>query len=306
MVRDMTEGSPLKLILSFSIPLIIGNFFQQLYNMADSVIVGQFVGVGALAAVGATGSLSFLILGFMNGLCSGAAIPVAQSFGAGNLRQMRKRVANAMYLGIIASVVLTALTMTVTPWMLRLMNTPPDIYEDSYRYIIIIFAGIFLTMLYNMLAGILRALGDSKTPLYFLVIASLLNIGLDLLFILAFGMGVAGAAAATVISQGVSAVLCLFYIRRKFRILRFEREELQFDPQEMKKLLSICLPMALQFSITAVGGILLQSAVNTLGVGRCGRHNSGQQNSDDRCPAHGNSGHYHSNLRRPESGCGQA
>lgn len=267
LVRDMTEGKPLKLILSFCIPLVLGNLFQQLYNMADSIIVGQFVGVGALAAVGATGSLNFMVLGFMNGLCSGFSIPVAQSFGAGDFSGLRRHVANAMYLGVLTAVLLTVLTMIFTPGMLRLMNTPADIYDDSYRYIIVIFAGIFVIMLYNILSGFLRAMGDSRTPLYFLVIASVLNILLDLLFILVFRMGVTGAAVATVISQGVSAVLCLIYIRKRFRILRFEREELSLSLPHAMKLISIGVPMALQFSITAVGSIILQSAVNTLGSG---------------------------------------
>lgn len=267
MVKDMTEGKPLKLILSFCVPLVMGNLFQQLYNMADSIIVGQFVGVGALAAVGATGSLNFLVLGFMNGLCSGFSIPIAQSFGAGRFDEMRSRVCNAMYLGVGTAILLTILTMIFTPQMLRLMNTPEDIYQDSYRYIIIIFGGIFVIMLYNILAGFLRALGDSKTPLYFLIIASVLNILLDLLFILAFNMGVSGAALATVISQGVSAVLCLLYIRKKFLILRFSREEISPSLTHSKRLVAIGLPMALQFSITAVGSIILQTAVNTLGSG---------------------------------------
>lgn len=267
MVKDMTEGKPLKLILSFCIPLIFGNLFQQMYNMVDSIIVGQFVGVDALAAVGATGSLNFLILGFVNGLCSGFSIPIAQSFGAGNFTEMRRRVANAFYLGSFVAFLVTVLTMLYTPWMLHTMQTPKDIYEDSYAYIIILFAGTYATMLYNLLAGFMRALGDSRTPLYFLAIASLLNIILDLLFILAFHMGVSGAAWATVISQGVSAILCLFYIRWKFRILRFEQGELRPSWRQEKRLLSISIPMALQFSITAIGSIVLQTAVNSLGSG---------------------------------------
>jgi len=267
MVRDMTEGKPLKLILTFCIPLVMGNLFQQLYNMVDSIIVGQFIGVGALAAVGATGSLNFMVLGFATGLCSGFSIPVAQCFGAGDHVEMRRHVANAMYLAIGAAVLLTAGTMIFTPGLLRLMNTPEDIYQDSYHYIIIIFAGISVTMLYNILAGFLRALGDSRTPLYFLIIASVLNIFLDLLFILAFHMGVSGAALATVISQGVSAVLCLIFIRRRFRILRFERSELAPSLTRMKRLTGIGVPMALQFSITAIGSIILQAAVNSLGSG---------------------------------------
>jgi len=267
MVRDMTEGKPLRLILSFCIPLLLGTLFQQLYNMADSIIVGQCVSVGALAAVGATGSLHFLVLGFATGLCNGFAIPVSQCFGAGDVSDMRRYVANAMYLSAAVAVVLTVFSILFTPAMLRLMNTPDDIFEDARRYIIVVFAGTAATILYNILAGFLRALGDSKTPLYFLVISSVLNILLDLIFILVFSMGVTGAAAATVIAQGVSAVLCLVFIRIRLPVFRFEKEELAPSLPHMRKLLGIGVPMALQSSITAVGTIILQTAVNSLGSG---------------------------------------
>ena len=265
MVRDMTEGRPLKLILSFFFPLLIGNLFQQMYNMADSIIVGQFIGKGALAAVGATGSFNFLVLGFALGLCGGLCIPVSQRFGAGDMYGMRRALVSAIYITLGVTVVVTAAMLVFTRPMLRLMRTPEDIFEQSYDYIIVIFGGTFATLLYNLPAGLLRALGDSKTPLLFLIVASLLNIVLDLLFILAFGMGVEGAAWATVIAQAVSGLLCVRYIARHFPVLRPQRDEWKFDPQSARVGLAIGLPMGLQFSLTAVGSVVLQSAVNTLG-----------------------------------------
>ena len=200
MVRDMTKGAPLGLILSFALPLALGNIFQQFYNMADTIIVGRFVGVNALAAVGATGSFNFLFLGFVNGLCSGFAIPIAQSFGAGNYKELRSYAVNAVYLGFGITALLTLITQLFTRQFLTWMQTPADIFESAYSYIIVIFGGMFTMMLYNLLSGFLRALGDSKTPLMFLLISSFLNVALDLVFIIVFKMGVAGAAWATVIS----------------------------------------------------------------------------------------------------------
>lgn len=265
MTKEMTSGKPYKLILSFALPMIFGNVFQQLYNMVDTIIVGKYVGVDALAAVGSTGAINFLVIGFALGICSGFSIPVAQSFGAGNHSQMRQYVANSMYLSAAAAVILTVTTMLLTGPILRITNTPEEIYNDAYRYIIVIFAGISATIFYNMLAGILRALGDSKTPLVFLGISSVLNIILDLTFIIVFKMGVFGASFATVISQGISALLCLFYTIKNYDILKFDSFELKPDMEKMKKLVAVGVPMALQFSITAIGSIILQSAVNTLG-----------------------------------------
>lgn len=265
MTKEMTSGKPYKLILSFALPMIFGNVFQQLYNMVDTIIVGKYVGVDALAAVGSTGAINFLVIGFALGICSGFSIPVAQSFGAGNHSQMRQYVANSIYLSAAAAVILTVTTMLLTGPILRITNTPEEIYDDAYRYIIVIFAGISATIFYNMLAGILRALGDSKTPLVFLGISSVLNIILDLTFIIVFKMGVFGASFATVISQGISALLCLFYTIKNYDILKFDSFELKPDMEKMKKLIAIGVPMALQFSITAIGSIILQSAVNTLG-----------------------------------------
>lgn len=265
MVRDMTSENPTKLILSFSIPLLIGNVFQQLYSMVDTIVVGRYLGVQALAAVGATGSLSFLVLGFINGITSGFSVLVAQSFGAGDEKRMRHFVAMSVYLGLIVSAVLTLSTILLTRDILNLMQTPEDIIDTSEVYIKIIFAGILATMFYNLLAGVLRALGDSKTPLYFLILSSILNIGLDLFFVINMKSGVPGVAYATVISQAVSAIACFFYMAVKFPILHFHKEELKFSFFSAARLFQVGLPMALQFSITAIGTMVLQSAINGLG-----------------------------------------
>ena len=267
MVRDLTKGKPLRLLLGFCAPLLIGNLFQQFYNMVDSIIVGKFIGKDALAAVGSTGSLNFLIIGFVLGMCSGFCLPVAQYFGEGDEARVRGCVANAVYLSAAITVVLTAATMLGTRPLLELMQTPGNIIDDAYAYIVVIFAGIFATVLYNLLAGILRALGDSRTPLYFLILSSVLNVGMDLLFILYFNAGVAGAAYATVIAQLVSGVCCLVYMIKRYPILRMKKENLRPNRHLTGRLLYIGLPMAGQFSITAVGSTIIQSAVNSLGSG---------------------------------------
>ena len=265
MVRDMTEGHPLKRILAFSAPLLLGNLFQQFYSMADSIIVGQYIGVNAFAAVGSTGSINFLILGFVQGACMGFAIPVAQEFGAGDMRAMRRCVANAAYLSVLVAIAVTALTALFTRDILRWMQTPADIFEDAYSYIFIVFAGTGATVLYNLLASVLRALGDSRTPLIYLIIASIINIALDVVLIAVVPLGVAGAAYATVASQLISGLLCLWHIKRKFLILHIEKQERKFDKELCLRLLHAGVPMGLQFSITAIGAIILQSAVNALG-----------------------------------------
>lgn len=267
MVNDMTRGAPLKLIAQFFFPLMIGNIFQQLYNLSDMLIVGRFIGVHALAAVGATGSLSFFVLGFVLGLSSGFAIPVARYFGSGDEQSVRRSIVNIAYLSIICMVILTTVALLTLDRLLSLMHTPADIYDDAYTYIKIIFAGMSASMFYNMLANIARALGDSRTPFYFLLIASALNIGLDLLFIIPLQMGVAGAGYATVISQGVAAALCLIYMRKRFAILRFHKEDLHFDIKIIAHLLHMGMPMALQTSITAFGTMIIQIAINPLGSG---------------------------------------
>lgn len=264
--KDMTNGGIMMNIIKFCLPLMIGNLFQQFYNMADIIIVGQFVGKTALSAVGSVGSLNFLVIGSVIGLCTGFTVPVAQRFGAQDFTALKKYVANIVYTSLVLAVVITTAAVTLTNPLLRLMNTPEDIYKDAYDYIVVIFAGIGATILYNILASLVRALGDSKTPLYFLVFSSILNIGLDILLITQFNMGVRGAAVATIISQFVSGVLCLFYVKKKFPVLHITKETRGIDFNCIKKLISNGIPLALQFSITAVGSVMLQSCVNGLGA----------------------------------------
>ena len=265
MTKDLTVGSPAKLILGFALPTLFGLLFQQMYNMVDAMIVGRLLGSGALAAVGATGSISFLIIGFCTGVCSGFAIPVAREMGAGEHGRMRRYVANSAYLSVIFALVMTVATGLACRGILTAMDTPEDIFSDAYRYIFIIFMGIPATYLYNLLAGIIRSLGDSRTPVYFLALSSVLNIALDLALILWCGLGVAGAAVATVASQTVSGLACLWYVYRRFPILRLSRAERRADKKLCRDLCVMGVPMGLQFSVTAVGSIILQSAVNGLG-----------------------------------------
>lgn len=265
MEKDMTTGSPSKLILSFALPVFVGSVFQQLYSMIDSIIVGQFVGVDALAAVGATGTIIFLILGFLMGMTTGFTVLTAQRFGSGDVEGVRKTVASAIMLSGIVTVVVTIISMLGMRSLLHLMNTPDNIFADTYTYMMITCAGFFTQVLYNLCASVLRALGNSKVPLYFLVVSAGLNIVLDLVFIIVFKMGVAGAAYATVISQGVSGILCVIYIVWKIPILKITKKHFRPDFCCIKNQIGIGLPMALQFSITAIGTIMIQSALNTLG-----------------------------------------
>lgn len=265
MTKDLTEGNPMKLILGFSVPVLLGYLFQQFYNVTDTVIVGKCLGVQALAAVGSTGAVNFLIIGFVLGLCSGFSIPVAQRFGAKDYVSMRRCIYNSVYLCIAFSAVMAVLTVVFCRPLLLLMQTPADIVGRADDYIRVIFAGIPLIFLYNMVSGIIRALGDSRTPVYFLVLSSVLNIGLDLLFIIVFHWDVTGAALATVISQGVSGFACLVYMNRKFDIIRACDGERTFDARICSRLCASGIPMGLQYSITAIGSVILQTSVNTLG-----------------------------------------
>lgn len=265
MTRDMTTGSPMKNIIKFCLPLMLGNLFQQLYNMADAIIVGKCVSKDALSAVGSVGALNFLIIGSVIGLCAGFAIPVAQRFGAQDIKSLKKYVANIIYISAVMAVVITVAAVLFTKPLLNLINIPAEIYDDAYNYIVIIFAGIGATMFYNLLASIVRSLGDSKTPLYFLLFSSVLNVVLDIILIRVFHMGVQGASVATVISQLVSGILCFIYIKRSFPILHITKETAKPDFKYILNLLKNGLPMALQFSITALGSVMLQSCVNDLG-----------------------------------------
>lgn len=265
MTTDMTKGSPARLILVFMIPLLIGNIFQQLYNMADTIIVGRTISVGALAAVGATGAISFLIIGFVQGITSGFAVITAQRYGANDKRGVRRSVAVSIILSAAVTIIVTIISMYTTRPLLELMKTPSDIIEQSYEYIIIIFAGIAAPVFFNLFSSILRALGDSRTPLVFLVVASVINIVLDFTFILIFNMGVAGAGLATVIAQFISGIWCFIYSIRKYSILHLTRNDWEFSWKFAWKHLQVGLPMAFQFSITAIGTMLIQSALNSLG-----------------------------------------
>lgn len=266
MTRDMTEGKPFGLILKFAVPLVLGNLFQQLYNMADSVIVGKVLGLNALTAVGATSSVNFLIIGFVLGLCSGMGIPIARQFGAKKHSEMRRYVMNAAYLSIGLSVLLTILAAALCGPVLTWMQTPEVVYQGAYDYFFVICLGIPFTILYNTSAAVIRAMGDSRTPFYFLVFSALLNIGLDVLFVMGFHSGVAGAAWATILSQGIAGAACFIYMKRTYPILRSEKEERRIRWSCLKTLLLNAVPMGLQFSITAIGSIMLQSAVNNLEV----------------------------------------
>ena len=265
MELDMTKGRPLPVLLKFTLPLIVGNMFQQFYNMADTIIVGRFVGAGALAAVGSTGTIMFLINGFAQGVTSGFSILTSQRFGAQDPQGVRRSVANGVLLSLAATVILTALCMAVLRPLLGMMQTPEDIFADAYVYIMIISGGIAATMFYNLFSAFLRAVGNSQVPLFFLVFSACLNIVLDLVFIVWFDLGVAGAALATVVAQGVSAVLCGGYIWFKVPTLTPEAGQWKVNASDSKHQLSMGLPMAFQFAITASGGMVMQSAINLFG-----------------------------------------
>lgn len=263
--KDLTVGSPMKLILGFAFPMFLGLLFQQFYSLVDTMIVGKYLGVDPFAGVGSTGSLNFIVIGFCMGLCSGFSVPISQSFGAKDFPLLRKMVTNSVWLCTFFSVVITTLMLVFCRPVLTLMNTPENIFEYAYIYIFIIFAGIPCTILYNMTAAILRALGDSKSPIIFLAISSAINIGLDLLLIIVFRMGVEGAALATVVSQGVSGVISIIYIKKKFDILAMEKGDWKLERHLAGKLTGVGIPMGLQYSITGIGSVILQTAVNGLG-----------------------------------------
>lgn len=264
--KEMTSGPSLPLILNFTFPLLLGNLLQQTYSLADAAIVGKFLGIDALASVGASTSVVFLILGFCNGCCGGFSIPVAQKFGARDYVTMRRYVSVSLKLAGVMSVVIALVTSLLCAFILHSMQTPENIFDGAYQYLLITFIGVPCTFYYNLLSSIIRALGDSKTPFWFLLFAAVLNILLDLFCILVLGWGVAGAAIATVFSQGASAVLCYAYMYRKFDILKTRPADRRFRPELAGQLLGIGVPMGLQFSITAIGSIMLQSANNALGT----------------------------------------
>ncbi|MBO6197025.1 MAG: MATE family efflux transporter [Butyrivibrio sp.] len=264
--KDLTVGNPMGLIFGFALSLFWGMLFQQLYNIIDTAIVSWFLGKEAYTGVGTTGAINFLIMGFCMGVCNGFAIPVAQRFGAKDLKSMRKFVSHAIILCVILASVMTFFVSIFCRQILVAMHTPADVLDYAYQYILVIFLGIPVTYMYNLLSGIIRALGDSKHPVQFLIIASIVNIGLDLLFIIPLNMGITGAALATVISQGLAGVMCLIFIIRKIEILQLSKEDWVLDSSHFLILLNMGLPMGLQYSITAIGSVILQTAINGLGV----------------------------------------
>lgn len=261
----MTTGSPTKLIILYSLPILIGNLFQQMYSMVDTIIVGKFLGTNALAAVGSTGPMNFLVLGFLFGLTSGFAVVTAQRFGAKDKDGLRRSVAMNIKLNFYSAVVLTLLSCLLTSPVLKVINTPSEIFTDAFNYIFIIFAGIGATVLYNACSCVLRSVGDSKSPLVFLIISSLLNIVLDIVFIYNLNMGVSGAAWATVISQLFSGILSFIWIVIKFPELHVTRKDFAPNKQFTIQHLKIGLNMGFQFSITAIGVVILQGALNVFG-----------------------------------------
>ena len=273
MIKDLTKGAPLKLILLFSVPLLIGNIFQQLYNLADIIIVGRTLGVGALASVGAVAPLFFLILFAVNGMTNGFAVITGQKFGAGDVCGVRRSAAVSTLLSTVFTVFFSIIFMIFMKPVLFMMNVPAEIFDDAYWYIQICVFGLFTANFYNLLASIIRALGDSKTPLYFLIFASVLNVILALIFILEFHLGVPGSAVAVVLSQAFSVVLCLLYVKKRFPILHlkksdwiFKKENRAEDIEFIKEHLNVGLPMAVQFSVLGIGMLIIQSVCNSFGA----------------------------------------
>lgn len=265
MTKSMTEGRPLTLILQFALPLLMGNLLQQTYNMIDAAIVGQILGADALASVGASSSVQFLVLGFCIGICCGFGVPISKSFGAGKHEEMRNLIFHAMVLTGIFAVVLTMVCALLCPQILRLLSTPEDIFPGAYQYLLVIFLGIPFTLLYNLLSSMLRAVGDSRTPFLFLAFSTVLNIILDLFCIIVLKWGCAGAAIATITAQAVSGILCFIYIRKRIPVLCLSRQNYRIKGAGIKTMLVMGIPMGLQYSITAIGSMVMQSANNGLG-----------------------------------------
>ena len=276
-MRELTSGKPLKIMLSFAVPIIIGNLFQQLYSMIDSIIVGRAIGVEAFASLGSTSYISNLIIGFMSGLTNGFSIVTARHFGAGDHVNMRRSVAGTITLGLGISVIFTVLSMIFLKPLLQILDIPEDIFDMAYGYIRIILLFMTTAMLYNMAAGVLRAVGDSLTPLIFLIISSLVNVALDLLFIMKFNMGVNGAAYATIISQTFSFVLCCVYILIRFPYLLPKKEEFRITLAEAGQLMSMGLSFALMFSIVEMGSLILQRAINGFGTDTIAAHTAARK-----------------------------
>ena len=263
---NMTSGNPLKIILLFSIPILIGNLFQQLYNVVDTAVIGHILGDDALAAIGATTALYILVIDFCCGLTNGFAIVISQLFGAGEEERLRRAVSLSFVLTFGLSVVVTVAGIFGIDPLLHLLNTPEDVFGGASEYLHVILAGFVVTLFYNMLAALLRSVGNSRVPLYALILATLVNIVLDIWFVSGLDLGVAGAAYATVIAQGVSVVFCLVYIMKTSELLRFRLSDVRFDRSLAGRLLGTGLSMSLMQGVVSIGSVTLQSAVNSFGA----------------------------------------
>lgn len=264
-MKDLTKGKPIKLILQFAIPVMLGNIFQLFYSLADTRIVGSCLGEEALAAVGSTSSLNSMIVGFLLGLTNGFAIISARSFGAKDEKHLKRAVAATFELGILTSLALTIVSVSFLPQILRLLNTPENLIPLAVRYFRVILLGMTVSMLYNVCSGLLRAIGDTVTPLIFLILSTFLNVGLNLLLIKGFGMGVEGAAYATVLSQGIAFVSCLIYLWKKYPILHFGKEQLKLNRELVREMYATGLSMGFMGCLVNIGSVALQSAINTFG-----------------------------------------
>ena len=265
MTKNMTQGNPVKLILLFSVPLIIGNIVQQLYSFADAIILGNVIGVHALAAIGSVGSITFLIIGFTIGACTGLGMIVAQRFGAGDEKGLRRSIATSYLVGSFIALILTLISAPLSRNIMVLLRTPSEIIDYGTIYLFILMLGNIIFMIFNLQASIIRAVGDSKTPLYFLIVAVIFNIGLVFLFILVFNWGVASAAVATLIGQVASVIMCFVYIRKKFPVLRLKREDWKITSKELMEHIRMAVPMGFSLSIIAVGAIVVQYVLNDMG-----------------------------------------
>ncbi len=264
-IKDLTIGNPMSLIMGFAVSLLWGMLFQQLYNIIDTAIVSWTLGKEAYAGMGSTGAVNFLIMGFCMGVCNGFAIPIAQRFGARDYKSMRKFYTHAIILCSVFAVIMTVLVSIFCRQILSSMRTPDSLIEFAYKYIIVIFIGIPVTYMYNLLSATIRALGDSRHPVQFLIVGSILNIALDLIFIMVFHWGISGAAFATVLSQLVTGIMCLVYIIKKIDLLKLSKADWELDRTHFLILINMGVPMGLQYSITAIGSVILQTSINSLG-----------------------------------------
>ena len=279
-MKDLTKGSVTKLLLTFAVPLLLGNIFQLFYNLADTRIVGQFLGENAIASLGATSAINTVIIGFLNGLTNGFALVTARFFGAKEMDKMRRSVAHALTLGIATALVLTVVSLVFLDPLLRALNTPDNIFSQAKLYIRIILAGMTISMLYNVCAAVLRAVGDTVSPLIFLVISTVINVGLDLLFIIVFKMGVDGAAYATVIAQAVSVVLCFIYIFKKHKMLIPHKHEWAFNGKMAGDMYATGISMGLMISLVGIGTVVMQGAINIFGTQTIVAHTTSRKISE--------------------------